>query len=253
MNSIKRKTGILPKVIFFVITMCLLMSTAYAKDLIIGVDTAFVPFEYKGKDGKYTGFDIDLWDGIAKRMGVSYQLRPMDFNGLIPALTTGNIDVALAAIFIKSSREKKIDFSHPYFRAGLKVMVRKENTDINGPQDLKGKVVAVKLGTATVDYVNTLQAKRIVKFPNIDQAYMEVVFGGADAAMHDTPNVLYYIEKAGAGKVKAVGADVKAAYYGIAFPQGSKLRDPVNVILLEMMEDGGYNKIYKKWFGTLPE
>ena len=65
--------------------------------------------------------------------------------------------------------------------------------------------------------------------------------------------VLYYIKKAGAGKVKAVGADVKAAYYGIAFPQGSKLRDPVNVTLLKMMEDGGYNKIYKKWFGTLPE
>lgn len=253
MNVIKRKMRLFSKAVFFVIMVCMLMGSAYAKDLLIGVDTAFVPFEYKGKDGKYTGFDIDLWAGIAERMGVSYQLRPLDFNGLIPALITGNIDVALAAIFIKSSREKKIDFSHPYFRAGLKVMVRQNNTDINGPQDLKGKVVAVKLGTATVDYVKTLQTKRIVKFPNIDQAYMEVAFGGADAAMHDTPNVLYYIKKAGAGKVKAVGADVKAAYYGIAFPQGSQLRDKVNVALLEMMEDGGYNKIYKKWFGTLPE
>ncbi len=241
------------KLWLILIAVCFLTGTAYSKDLIIGVDTAFVPFEYKGKDGKYTGFDIDLWAEIANRLGVSYQLRPMDFNGLIPALTTGNIDVALAAIFIKSSREKKIDFSHPYFRAGLKVMVRSENTDIKGPADLEGKVVAVKLGTATVDYVKTLNAKKIVKFPNIDQAYMEVAFGGADAAMHDTPNVLYYIKQAGKGKVKAVGADVKAAYYGIAFPQGSDLRDKVNVVLLEMMEDGGYDELYKKWFGTLPE
>lgn len=253
MKSIKNTIKPLSKLIILLISACLLVSTAYAKDLIIGVDTAFVPFEYKGKDGKYTGFDIDLWDEIADRLGVSYQLRPMDFNGLIPALTTGNIDVALAAIFIKSSREKKIDFSHPYFRAGLKVMVRSSNTDIKGPADLKGKVVAVKLGTATVEYVNSLNPKKVVKFPNIDQAYMEVVFGGADAAMHDTPNVLYYIKEAGKGKVKAVGADVKAAYYGIAFPQGSELRDKVNVALLEMMEDGGYAQIYKKWFGTMPE
>ena len=226
---------------------------AFADKLYVGTDTAFVPFEYKGKDGKYTGFDIELWAEIAKRIGVKYELKPMDFNGLIPGLTTGNLDVALAAIFIKSSREKKIDFSHPYFRAGLKVMVLKSNKDIKSPADLKGKVVAVKLGTATVEYVNTLSAKKIVKFPNIDQAYLEVVMGGADAAVHDTPNVLYYIKTAGKGRVKAVGPDVKAAQYGIAFPQGSALRDKVNVALLEMMEDGTYATLYRKWFDSDPQ
>jgi len=226
---------------------------AFAEKLYVGIDTAFVPFEYKGQDGKYTGFDVDLWAEIAKRIGVEYELKPMDFNGLIPGLTTGNIDVALAAIFIKSSREEKIDFSHPYFRAGLKVMVPADNNDIKGPADLKGKVVAVKLGTATVEYVETLGAKKVVKFPNIDQAYLEVVTGGADAAMHDTPNVLYYIKTAGNGKVKAVGPDVKAAQYGIAFPQGSELREKVNIALLQMMEDGAYAELYKKWFDTAPE
>ncbi|MCF8051975.1 MAG: glutamine ABC transporter substrate-binding protein GlnH [Desulfobacterales bacterium] len=231
----------------------LIGGAAHAETLRVGVDTAFVPFEFKGKDGKYTGFDVDLWDAIAKRAGLDYQLIPMDFNGLIPGLTTGNLDVAIAAIFIKSSREKAIDFSHPYFRAGLKVMVRSENQDIKGPEDLKGKVVAVKTGTATVDYANTLGAAKLVKFPNIDQAYLEVVTGGADAAMHDTPNVLYYIKTAGNGRVKAVGADVKAAYYGIGLPQGSELRDKVNIALLEIMEDGEYDKIYAKWFGKAPE
>ena len=227
--------------------------SAFAEKLYVGVDTSFVPFEYKGKDGKYTGFDVELWEELAKRIGVEYELKPMDFNGLIPGLTTGNLDVALAAIFIKSEREKKIDFSHPYFRAGLKVMVQADNTDIKGPADLKGKVVAVKLGTATVEYVESLEPKKIVKFPNIDQAYLEVATGGADAAMHDTPNVLYYIKEAGNGRVKAVGPDVKAAQYGIAFPQGSPLRDKVNIALLQMMEDGAYAKLYRKWFDADPE
>lgn len=227
--------------------------TSFAKELRVGVDTSFVPFEFKGKDGEYTGFDVDLWKAIAEKADLEYKLIPMDFNGLIPGLTTGNLDVALAAIFIKSSREKSIDFSHPYFRAGLKVMVRAENDDIDGPKDLKGKVVAVKTGTATVEYVDTLGAKKLVKFPNIDQAYMEVVSGGADAAVHDTPNVLYYIKQVGKDRVKAVGPDVKAAYYGIAFPQGSELREKVNVALLELMESGKYDEIYKKWFGKAPE
>ncbi|MBM9603688.1 glutamine ABC transporter substrate-binding protein GlnH [Desulfopila inferna] len=224
-----------------------------AAELRVGVDTAFVPFEFKGKDGKYTGFDVELWDAIAKRIDVDYELVPMDFNGLIPGLTTGNLDVVLAAIFITSEREKAIDFSHPYFRAGLKVMVPIDNTDINGPADLKGKVVAVKTGTATVPYAETLGVEKLTKFPNIDQAYLEVATGGADAAMHDTPNVLYYVKTAGEGRVKAVGADVKAAYYGIGLQQGSPLRDQVNIALLEMQEDGEYDQLYKKWFGTLPE
>lgn len=241
------------KVVLLALTVLMIGSVVHAEELRVGVDTAFVPFEFKGKDGKYTGFDVDLWAAIAKRLDLKYKIIPMDFNGLIPGLTTGNLDVVLAAIFIKSSREKAIDFSHPYFRAGLKVMVRTENEDIKGPQDLKDKVVAVKTGTATVDYVKTLGVKKMVQFPNIDQAYLEVVTGGADAAMHDTPNVLYYIKTAGQGKVKAVGADVKAAFYGIGFQQGSELRDKVNVALLEIMEDGEYDKIYKKWFGSAPE
>lgn len=226
---------------------------AAAEKLRVGVDTAFVPFEFKGKDGKYTGFDVDLWDAIAKRLNLEYELQPMDFNGLIPALTTGNIDVALGAIFIKSSREETIDFSHPYFRAGLKIMVRTDNTDIRGPEDLAGKVVAVKTGTATVDYAESLNTKKLVKFPNIDQAYMECAVGGADAAIHDTPNVLYYINTVGKDRVKAVGPDLKAAYYGIAFPQGSNLRESVNVALLKLTEDGEYDQIYRKWFGTDPK
>lgn len=251
MRKFSKRKGLVS--VIAAIMILLLCSMSYSEELRVGVDTAFVPFEFKGKDGKYTGFDVDLWDAITRRLNLKYKLIPMDFNGLISGLTTGNLDAVLAAIFIKSSREKAIDFSHPYFRAGLKVMVRTENQDINGPENLKGKVVAVKTGTATVDYVNTLGAKKIVKFPNIDQAYLELVTGGADAAMHDTPNVLYYIKTAGRGKVKAVGPDVKAAYYGIGFQQGSALRDKVNIALLEMMEDGEYDKIYIKWFGSAPK
>ncbi len=88
-------------------------AAAQGKQLLVATDTAFVPFEFK-QDGKYTGFDIDLWEAIAKEAGLTYQLRPMDFNGIIPGLQTRNLDVALAGITIRDDRKKVIDFSDPY-------------------------------------------------------------------------------------------------------------------------------------------
>ena len=67
------------------------VNMVYAEKLRVGVDTAFVPFEFKGKDGKYTGFDVELWKAIAKRLNLDYKLIPMDFNGLIPGLTPATL------------------------------------------------------------------------------------------------------------------------------------------------------------------
>ncbi|MGO4833229.1 transporter substrate-binding domain-containing protein, partial [Rhizobiaceae sp. 2RAB30] len=89
-----------------------------AEDLVVATDTAFVPFEFKEGD-KYVGFDIDMWDAIAKEIGVTYTLQPMDFNGIIPALQTKQVDVALAGITIKDERKKVIDFSDGYYDSGF--------------------------------------------------------------------------------------------------------------------------------------
>ena len=80
----------------------LFSGAAQAQTLVVATDTAFVPFEFKQGD-KYVGFDIDMWDAIAKDLGMSYKLQPMDFNGILPALQTKNVDVALAGITITCS------------------------------------------------------------------------------------------------------------------------------------------------------
>jgi len=228
-----------------------LIQPSRADDLIVATDTAFVPFEFKQGD-KYVGFDIDMWDAIAKEIGVTYQLQPMDFNGILPALQTKQIDVGLAGITIKPERQKVIDFSDGYYDSGFMLMVRADST-IKSADDLKGKVLAVKTGTSATDYAKeNFKDTELRLFPNSDNAYMELQTGRVDAAMHDTPNVLYYIATAGAGKVKAVGPQMMAQQYGIAFPKGSPLVAKVNAVLAHMKQDGRYNAIYKKWFGTEP-
>ncbi|MEI7256198.1 glutamine ABC transporter substrate-binding protein GlnH [Dickeya dadantii] len=231
-----------------------LSGQAAEKPLLVATDTAFVPFEFKQGD-KYVGFDIDLWDAIAKQLNLNYTLKPMDFSGIIPALQTRNVDLALAGITITEERKRAIDFSDGYYNSGLLVMVRADNQDIKGEQDLAGKVVAVKSGTGSVDYAKAnIKTKELRQFPNIDNAYLELGTNRADAVLHDTPNILYFIKTAGNGKFKTVGESIKAQQYGVAFPKGSdELRNKVNGALKTLHDNGTYAAIYKKWFGTEPK
>lgn len=230
----------------------LLSNVLHASDkIIVGTDTSFVPFEFR--DGEsYTGFDIDILKEISKELKMPYELKPMDFSGIIPALQTGQIDMALAGITIKDSRKKAIDFSDGYYDSGFMLMV-KTDSDIKTVKDLDGKSIALKLGTSAADYAKAnFKKSKLVLFPNIDNAYLELQTNRVDVAMHDTPNVLYYIKEAGQGRVKAVGKAMMAQEYGIGFPKGSKLVKDVNQVLANMKKDGRYNEIYKKWFGTVP-
>lgn len=225
--------------------------TASADKLVVATDTAFVPFEFM-QDGEYVGFDIDMWNMIADELELEFELRPMDFNGIIPGLQTGQVDVALAGITIREDRAEVIDFSDGYYDSGFLIMVPADS-DITGSADLAGKTLAVRTGTSAADYArDNFTETTLRQFPNIDNAYLELRTGRVDAAMHDTPNVLYYIATAGDGEVKAVGEQMMAHQYGIGFPKGSALVDPVNQVLANMRADGRYDEIYLKWFGTTP-
>jgi len=227
------------------------MGAASAKPLLVAVDTAFVPFEFKQGD-TYVGFDIDLWDLVAGELDVEYELRPMDFSGILPALQTGNVDVALAGITITDERKQAIDFSDGYYDSGFLLMVGVDS-DIESTDDLAGKTLALKTGTSAAQYAQDNFTETTLRlFPNIDNAYLELQTGRVEAAMHDTPNVLYYIKTAGNGRVKTVGEQMLAHEYGIAFPKGSELVEPVNEALAKIKDDGRYEEIYVKWFDTTP-
>ncbi|MDD7969531.1 glutamine ABC transporter substrate-binding protein GlnH [Roseinatronobacter alkalisoli] len=226
-------------------------TAATADKLVVATDTAFVPFEFM-QDGEYVGFDIDMWTMIAAELDLEFDLRPMDFNGIIPGLQTGQVDVALAGITIRDDRAEVIDFSDGYYDSGFLIMVPADS-DVESSADLAGKTLAVRTGTSASDYAReNFTDTELRLFPNIDNAYLELRTGRVDAAMHDTPNVLYYIATAGDGQVKAVGEQMMAHQYGIGFPKGSDLVEPVNQVLANMRADGRYDEIYMKWFGTTP-
>ncbi len=228
------------------------VASAQDRELIVATDTAFVPFEFK-QGNVYTGFDIELWAAIAKELNLTYKLQPMDFNGIIPGLQTKNIDAALAGITIRDDRKKVVDFSDPYYESGLAILVNAKDDTVKQAKDLSGKTVAVKTGTATVDFMKSqVPDAKLKLFPNIDNAYLELATGRVDAAVHDTPNVQYYANTAGKGRVKVAGLVKSGDFYGIAFPKGSDLVPKVNKALATLKSNGQYDALYTKWFGKQP-
>jgi glutamine transport system substrate-binding protein len=231
-----------------------MVGAAQAK-LTVATDTNFPPFEFKDPaSGKHTGFDVELWDAIAKQMGEDYELQPMDFNGIIPGLQSGQLDVGIAGMTIKPERAKVVDFSDPYYNAGLLILVKEGDDSVKSIEDLKGKVVSTKLGTTSEDFVKkNANAKDVKLFPNNDAMFMELLAGGADAVVFDSPVVSNFLRTAGKGQAKIVGPLYMGQSYGIGFPKGSKLVSKVNAALKELRDNGTYRELYIKWFGTEPK
>jgi glutamine transport system substrate-binding protein len=236
------------------VCMAALAGPALAEKITVATDTNFPPFEFKDKSGQHTGFDVELWDAIAKVVGLEYELQPMDFNGIIPGLQTKQLDVGISGMTIKPERAEVVDFSDPYYDAGLLILVRNDTTDIAAIEDLKGKVVSTKLGTTSEDFAKKNAAAKEVKlFPNNDAMFLELMSGGADAVIFDSPVIAEFMRTAGQGQVKVVGPLYMGQSYGIAFPKGSELVPKVNAALKQLREDGTYNALYRKWFNTDPK
>lgn len=225
------------------------------KTLVVAHDVNFPPFEFLQND-TYTGFDLDLLNAIAEVGNFKINSRAMDFNGIIPALQANQVDMAIAAMTIKPEREEVIDFSIPYFRTGLVLAVKPDNADIVNPEDLKGKSIAVKIGTSGDAFIRELPYAdeiEIKTFDSNNDTYLAVINGNVDATINDNSTLRYYIASEGPGTLKVVGDLLTGDDYGIAVPSGqAETLQVVNNALLELAKNGTYGQLYEKWFGVQP-
>jgi glutamine transport system substrate-binding protein len=250
---VKKSWGKMFTLLMIVALAATLTACGSSGKLEIGTDNSFKPFCYLDENGKVVGFDVDLWDAIAKEAGIEYELKPMEFKGIINSVKAGTLDAAIAGITIKDERKEQVDFAMPYYNAGLMVLVAADNNDIQSVGDLKGKVVATKTATTSYDYAMELEGVKEVKpFEDIAQAYQELMNGRADAVIFDAPNVADFANSDGKGKVKTVADIQTGEQYGIALTKGSKHMNDINKALQTVIDNGTYAELYEKWFGVKP-
>ena len=229
---------------------------ASAETLKAVTDPSFVPFEMMDPaTGEMIGFDMDILGEVAKRAGFDYDLSTMDFNGIIPALQTRNVDIALAGITITEEREKIVDFSDPYYDSGLRILVRANNDEVTTIEDLKGLKIGTKIGSTSYNYLseNLGNESTVTPYPGSSDMYMALMSGAIDAVFYDAPNVGYFASTKGKGRTKTTGPLYEGQQYGIALVDGSPWVEKVNAALADMKADGTYKTIYEKWFGEMPE
>ena len=222
-----------------------------AKVLKVGSSIDFAPFEFQDEGQKeYQGFDMDLIRAIGKEMGYDVEIQNLGFDGLIPALQGKNIDAIISGMSINDERKQNVLFSDPYYQSGLTMVVRDNETAIKSFQDLKGKKVAVQIGTTSADEVKKIDGVEIKELNTPADCFMELKAGGVDAVVNDRPVNDYYITKNNAQGVKALEEKLTAEDYCIAIGKDNKeLQQKVNDALKKLKENGEYDKIFAKWFG----
>jgi lysine-arginine-ornithine-binding protein len=216
--------------------------------LVMGTNADFPPFELRNEQNEVDGFDVDIAKAVAEAMGKELVIEDMAFDGLIPALQTDKIDIAIAGMTITPERLEEVDFSTPYYNAGQTVVVREENEEIQSVDDLEGKLIAVQLGTTgDLEAHDRFPAENIRQFNQVNEAFLELGNERVDAIIIDIPVAERYIEIKGG--FKTVGGAFTEEFFGIAVKKGNtELLEQINEVLAELEESGKFDELVTKWF-----
>jgi polar amino acid transport system substrate-binding protein len=224
--------------------------------LTVAADATYPPNEFLADDGKtIVGMSADLVKALAKEMGVRVKLVNAPFDSILPGLAAGKYDIGFSSFTDTKEREKTVDFV-TYYSAGTSFFVRAgDGPAIGGLGDLCGHAVALAKATVQVDDANAQDKEcrasgrpgvTALVLPDQQAANLALVSGRADVSMTDSPVAAYQVKQSG-GRLKLVGRAYGTAPYGIALPKGSGITEEVRHGLAELMRDGTYDAILRKW------
>jgi polar amino acid transport system substrate-binding protein len=222
----------------------------------VATDPTYAPDEFIAKDGKtIVGFDPELSDALASKMGLKATIVNATFDSIIPGLAAKKYDLALSSHNDTKEREKVVDFVD-YFSAGSSFYTKAQGgPTINTLDDLCGHTVAIEKGTTQADDAIAQDKKckaagkdgvSSLVFPDQNGANLALSSGRAEVGMADTPVAAYIVKQSG-GQFKLVGKQYAVALHGIAIPKDSGLTKPVLAALKSLMADGVYQRILAKW------
>ena len=227
---------------------------AGGKTIAVGVNSENPPWVFS-KDGKMTGFEVDILEEFAKRAGHKIEYKSAPFATVLTGVQSGQWEIAMSSIWIKKERAEVMDFADPYYDSGIGLMTRKGGiTDLN---QLKGKTLGSDTGSANEAWLVDNKAKygpyTIKSYDYWVDAALDLEAGRIDGVVVDDPIALYYIkEHPKSNLVMPIYMPGFKAGQALAFKKGSPLRNEFNKIQNDMKKDGALAAIHKKWFGVAP-
>ncbi len=220
-----------------------------ADTLKIGTEGTYAPFTYHDASGKLVGFDVEIGEAIAKKLGVKPEFIEGKWDGLIAGLDAKRYDAVINQVGITEARKKKYDFSEPYIASKAVLIVKQDNDKIKSFADLKGKKAAQSL-TSNFGKLAESNGAELVGTDGFDQSIQLVLTGRADATINDSLSFLDFKKHKPDAPVKVVATEANADYSGIIIRKGEpELLAAINKALADIKADGTYDAISKKYFG----
>ncbi len=215
----------------------------------VGTDATYPPFEWVDTaTGEVEGFDIDLVREICRELGCRAEFVVVPFDGIIAGLVSNKYDMIASTFTITPERALQVAFSEPYYDGGQSIAVPIYDTSTFGVDDLRGKTIAVQLGTTGERRASQIPNAEIIAFENIGAAFIDMENGRVDAVINDKPTTELIIRQRGSAKI--VGPSLTAEEYGFAVAKDEKeLLAAINRALAKIKADGRYESIRAKWFG----
>lgn len=221
--------------------------------IVMGTNATFPPFE-EIKGGEVVGFDVEISQIIADKLGKTLKVEDMEFNQLLGAVSSGKIDFVAAGMTVDEERAKQVDFSDNYFKSKQVIIVQEGNDNITTAEDLIGKKVGVQLGTTgdlfVSDYTSeaTGEGVEVIQFNKGAMAVAELSAGKIDAVVLDEEPAKKIV--ANYEGVEIIEASFIDENYALAVKKGNtELLAEINEVLAEIQADGTYDKLYEEYFG----
>ncbi|GGE32131.1 amino acid ABC transporter substrate-binding protein [Pullulanibacillus camelliae] len=214
----------------------------------IGTEGTYAPFTYHDKNGKLTGFDVDIAKEVAKRLGVKADFVETKWDGMIAGLDAKRFDAVFNEVAATPERKEKYDFSSPYIVSKAALIVRKDNNTIKNFSDLKGKKSGQSM-TSNLSKIAKENGAQIVSVDGFNQAIDLLKSGRIDATVNDSLSFLDLKKQQPNIPLKVVAEENSGSASSAMMRKGNKdLVKAVNKALTDMKKDGTYLKISKKYF-----
>jgi polar amino acid transport system substrate-binding protein len=217
--------------------------------LVVGTSADYEPFEYIGDDGEFTGFDIELMEEIADRMGRELEWQDIAFDGLIGALQSGKIDAIIAAMSATPEREEQVDFTDPYFIGADAIIVAEDSgISISKNEDMAGYQVGVQSGTIQEEWIDENIEAELSRYERAEQAIMDLQSGRIEIVAMDYYAAQSFIEQGGIQL--ALQTEFAGEHMAIAVQDGNtELQEELDQIIDELQAEGFIEDLALKYLG----
>ena len=227
-------------------------ATPVKSKYVIASDSSFAPFVFQNSSNQYTGIDMDLIKAIAKDQGFEIEITNPGFDAAINAVQSGQADGMIAGMSVTDARKETFDFSDSYYTANT-ILGVKESSTIASYEDLNGKTVGVKNGTASQTFLTENQSKygyKIKTFADGSSMYDSLNTGSIDAVMDDEPVLKYSISQGQKLKTPIEGTPIGETAFAVKKGSNPELIEMFNKGLANLKANGEFQKILDKYLAS---